>query len=422
MPSRPRVFDRRSLLALALLAAAQATGRPASALPTLVGPGDTCMSCHNSTPASGALSVLLVNGSPAAGPPWGVTVSAGASFSLVYRATGLDSSSSYPDVGGAVVPPDTVRWVVSQGPPWADNGQSGSTPWTAANTLFYRTDYPATDNSFGVAGLTADNGSLTAPVDKNHLASNEVLSANVALGAAVAPGVYTLTLAGVGHSAAAPVAWTQPFSVYVPAPSATATPSSAPTATFSLTDSPSPTPSSTPSLTPSLTPSGTDSPVPAGSSPTDTPAPSATPSASGTASASPTATPTVPTPTLSPSATRSATPGPTVTASPTAPPGAVSGLSFPDVDRLWVGPNPMHGAKAVVHFHLLARADDVRLRLYGPALVALREQDLGPRPGGWNQATLALGGLAPQAYYLVTRVLQGPDDRRSRAFTVFLLP
>jgi len=82
----------------------------------------------------------------------------------------------------------------------------------------------------------------------------------------------------------------------------------------------------------------------------------------------------------------------------------------------------MHGAKAVVHFHLLARADDVRLRLYGPALVALREQDLGPRPGGWNQATLALGGLAPQAYYLVTRVLQGPDDRRSRAFTVFLLP
>jgi hypothetical protein len=344
-----------------------ALGSPAPALPTFVTSSNTCLSCHTGTPASGGLTFLQVNGAVAAGPPWGVTVTAGGSFSFVYRSTGLFTTPSFPDTGGAVIPPDTVSWVVSQGPTWSDNAQSGSTPWTAPNTLFYRTDFSAADNNFGVVGLTANNGSSTPPVDKNLLASNEVMSANVATNAALAPGTYTLTVAATGHDASVPVSWSQPFSVFVIAPS------------------PSPSPTFFPSPTPTLT----NSPVPPGSSPTYSPTPG-------------------------PSATASPTPSPT-------PVGAVTGLSFPDVDRLAVLPNPVVSSTAKASFHLLANAADVRLRIYTPSLVLAREQDLGPCQGGWNTVPLPVQGLPSQVYYLTVRVLQAGQDRRSKPFIFFLL-
>jgi hypothetical protein len=362
----------------AFIALACALGSPAWALPTFINSGNTCLSCHTGTPASGGLTFLQINGAAAAGPPWGVTVTAGDSFSFIYRSTGLYTSTSFPDTGGAVIPPDTVRWVVSQGPTWSDNGQSGSTPWTAPNTLFYRTDFPAADNNFGVAGLTANNGSAAPPVDKNLLASDEVMSANVATGAGLTPGDYTLTVAAMGHDPSFPVSWSQPFSVHVLAPS------------------PSPSPTFFPS--PTATPS--PSPAPAGSSPTDSPTLSPTFTASPTATPSPS-----PAPTLSPS-----------------PVGGVTGLSFPDVDQLAVVPNPAAPGVGKASFHLLAHAADVRLLVYSPNFVLVGEQDLGPRGGGWNLAPLPTRGLPPQVYFLRVEVLQAGQDRRSKAAAFYVLP
>ena len=359
-------------LGLASIGLACAGGGQAWALPTFINSGNTCLSCHTGTPASGGLSFLQVNGAAAAGPPWGVTVTAGDSFSFVYRSTGLFSSPSFPDTGGAVIPPDTVQWVVSQGPTWNDNGQSGSTPWAAPNTLFYRTDFPAADNNFAVAGLTANNGSASPPVDKNLLASDEVMSANVATGPGLAPGAYTLTVAAMGHDASFPISWSQPFSVYVVAPS----------------------PSPSPTFFPSPTPSASPSPAPPGSSPTDSP-------------------------TISPTSTPSPSPVPTRTPSPV---GGVTGLSFPDVDQLAVAPNPSVHGSAKASFHLLAHADDVRLLVYTPSFALARELDLGARGGGWNLAPLPSGGLAPQAYFLQVEVLQAGQDRRSRAIAFYVLP
>jgi hypothetical protein len=365
--SRCRTGCRLALAALGCFAAGRAW-----AVPSLVGPGTTCLSCHTGTPASGGLSFLQVNGAAAAGPPWGLTVTAGDSFSFVFRSTGLYTIPSYPDTGGAVIPPDTVQWVVSQGPTWSDNGQTGSTPWTAPNTLFYRTNFPPADNSFGEQGLTANNGSASPPVDKNLLASNEVMSANVATGPSLAPGTYALTVAAMGHDASGPVSWTQPFTVYVVAPS----------------------PSPSPTFFPSLTPTPTDTPAPPGSSPTDSPTPSAT------------ATP-------SPSAGPSRSPTPA---------GAVTGLSFPDVDRLAVLPNPASAGRAKADFHLLAHAADVRLRIYTPNLALAREQDLGPCPGGWNLAPVQLQGLPPQVYYLTVGVRQSGEEHRSKAILFYVMP
>jgi len=353
-------------------------GGRAWAVPSLVTSGTTCLSCHTGTPASGGLSFLQVNGAAAAGPPWGVTVTAGDSFSFVYRSTGLYTTPSYPDTGGAVIPPDTVQWVVSQGPTWSDNGQTGSTPWTAPNALFYRTNFLPSDNSFGEQGLTANNGSSTPPVDKNLLASNEVMSASVATGAALAPGAYTLTVAAMGHDPSQPVAWTQPFTVYVVPP----------------------TPSPSPTFFPSPTPTPSSSPAPAGSSPTDSPTPSATATPSPSASPSPSAGP-----------SRSPTPA-----------GAVTGRSFPDVDRLAVMPNPATAGRSKAAFHLLANAEDVMLRIYTPNLALARELDLGRRAGGWNLAPLPLQGLPPQIYYLTVAVRQSGLERRAQAAVFYVMP
>jgi hypothetical protein len=373
-------MDRKRAIAAACLAWALFEGLTpdaAHADPTQVNATNTCLSCHAPT-AAAALTFLDINGAAASGPPWGVTLTAGSNFNFIYRSTGLYTTTTYPDTGGAVIPPDTVNWVVYQGGTWTDNGESGSTPWTAPNTLFYETDYPASDNNLGVVGLTANNGSSMPPVDMNRIASNEVMSASVSVSASLAPGTYTLTVAAMGNNGS-PVSVSQPFSVYIVAPSRT------------------------PSVTPAVSPTPTQSPVPAGSSPTDTP----TPSPSFTVS-----------PTFTVTRSFSASP----TALPSAVSGAVSGLSFPDINQLVLEPNPARQSGAKAFFHLLAGAQDVQAQVYDQGLTLVRHMDLGPRPGGWNTVALPVLGLPPQLYFVVLHVLQGPYNRRSPTAVLYLLP
>jgi hypothetical protein len=92
------------------------------------------------------------------------------------------------------------------------------------------------------------------------------------------------------------------------------------------------------------------------------------------------------------------------------------------VDRAFVAPSPARGGRTGARFHLLAAAQDVRLCVYSQALDLVAVQDLGPQPGGWDQAVLSLEGLPPQAYVLVVRVRQGADAQGSRPVLFYRLP
>lgn len=196
-----------------------------------------------------------------------------------------------------------------------------------------------------------------------------------------------------------------------PTPTATlsASPSVSPTSSASPTPSPSPSSSAqaspTASASATASPTGSPSPTSAGSpspsatpgaaSPTVSPAATATPLPSGTAS--PTASPTVSvtaTPSASPmpsgTATRTPTPSPSTDATATVAvaspsPGSGDGGGPLRVVQMQPVPNPNPRA---LYFYLSAPADQVRLRVWSPAMVLMYEQGAdGPWSAGWQSLT-----------------------------------
>jgi hypothetical protein len=334
--------------------------------PTLIGPANTCLSCHVFTPASGGLSIDFINSITATAAPYSVTVVAGASFTLQFRSTGLYTTGFYSDTGGAIVPPDTANWTISTGPAWSDNGHLGATPWMAPNALFYRTDFSNVENVSGFPGLTTNNGQASAPVDKNGLASDEVMSATISLASSLAAGTYPVTVAAMGHSLGNEVAWTQVLSVIVVAP--------------------------TPTCTPSISPTFSVSPTLAGTF------------------------------TVSPTTTQTFTHSPTATATPAVAAPVPSAHSFTSVLNPVIGPNPVLGSQAHVYYQLLAAAENIQVRLYTRAMVLVLNVDYGTRPAGANLEALDIPEqLKNQIYFLQLRARSGVQEITSPALKLVLL-
>ncbi len=406
---------------------------------------NTCLACHSFTPASGGLTFLQVNGA-AASAPYGVTVKAGTAFTLVYRSTGLYTTTLNKNTGGLLSVPNVAQWSAGTGPLWTDNGQSAATPWTLASTgIFYHTNYPANESTINMVGLTTNNGQTSAPADKNRLVSDEVMSVTVNVGASVASAPYKITVAAMGHTINQAVAWSAPFYVIVQppdTPTPSVTPSVSPTPSATRTATPSVTPSISRTFTVTQTPIGTftatptysDSPTESptfSSSPTfsDSPTQSMTATFSATmtatlslsASPSPSATGTLtPTATISPSFTVSPTISPTWSPSPTLT--LEPAFAFASPVDLAVAPNPVQGGRLTLLYKLLGDAENVRVCIYSVAFTRVHELGLGRQQRGGHQESVDLpANLALGAYFLRLEVREGRQAQASKTLRFYNL-
>ncbi|HLF06864.1 MAG TPA: Ig-like domain-containing protein, partial [Thermoplasmata archaeon] len=188
---------RRFLVASASLASLLMIVLPlpfSSSWPTgLVGPGDTCVSCHERGVFGVATTVARVNGID---PEWGenrggeIAVGPGGTLEIEWRTTGF--GYDYGETAGFIIVPNTTHWSVSPHVV-ADNGRSWKVPWTIASSdedaakkdnwrtwvTAYDHVHRAGDDDFpGWRGFGADKDDGSA-LDLNGIAHDEYLGARV---------------------------------------------------------------------------------------------------------------------------------------------------------------------------------------------------------------------------------------------------
>jgi hypothetical protein len=207
-----RVASRRKAAAALLASVIAGTLlAPASGWPNgLVGPGDTCASCHERGTFGVATTVIRLNGID---PEWGanrggqVAVSPGGVIEVEWRSTGL--GYDYGETAGFVIVPNVTSWGVSARQV-SDNGRTWTVPWTVASSdekaqkkdnwrtfvTAYEHVHKAGDEDFpGWRGYGADKDDGSA-LDMNGIAHDEYLGARIH--APAAEGDYTVLAGAAG--------------------------------------------------------------------------------------------------------------------------------------------------------------------------------------------------------------------------------
>ena len=210
--------------------------------------------CHTNTPAgvTAGLWINHINGVAQAGAPYSVTVSPGQSFTLDFRARGMDDpvTRKDPDISSAVKFEDAVNWTATTGPVWSDNSKTGSTPWAYKTLNYFVSNFPASESFNGKTQTTDDMADPGPIADKNGLASDEVMSVQVNPSVYLSSGPHVVTVCALAyHESYGATLLQVPIVVMVNTP---VTPVS--TQTWSLTPTISPTPTKSPTLTYSPTP------------------------------------------------------------------------------------------------------------------------------------------------------------------------
>ena len=241
---------------LLCLAAILGLAGPLAGQPSYVGPptprGGTCFAggCHTNASLDPGAGIWIehINGVTQSAAPYSVNVLPGQSFTLDFRAKGMNHPATATDanISGIMEVEDASNWGVSGGVTWHDGTFNSATPWHYRYGNFYLSNFAVAESYLGDKGeCTSDMGDAK---DKNGAGANEVMSVSIQPSVYVNSGPHKVTVTALAyHRYYGATVFQVPIIVNVGSPLTLV-----PTPTF--TYSPTPTPSFTRSPTFTATP------------------------------------------------------------------------------------------------------------------------------------------------------------------------